>query len=64
MQSVTADAGTSEGTTWYSRMSARVTLPSGVSSAARLIPASLNAWSVGAKTVNGPGPSRVASKSA
>ena len=37
-------------------MSLRVCLPSGVSSAARSIPASANAWSVGAKTVNGPGP--------
>ena len=45
-------------------MSVKVALPSGVLSAARSIPASTNAWSVGANTVNGPSPSRVGSNSA
>ncbi len=45
-------------------MSDRVALPSGVSSAAKSIPASANAWSVGAKTVKGPSPCSVVSNSA
>ena len=39
-------------------------LPSGVSSEAKSIPASVNAWSVGAKTVNGPVPWSVSNSSA
>ena len=38
--------------------------PSAVFKSAKFIPASENAWSVGAKTVNGPGPCSVESKSA
>ena len=44
----------SPGTTWYSKMFARVSFPSGVSSAAKSIPAAANASSVGANSVNGP----------
>ena len=62
--SVTADDGTAPATTWYSRMSVRVALPSSLSSAARSIPAAAKASSVGANTVNGPSPCRVASSSA
>ena len=64
MQSVMLVDGTSSETTWYSSISCRVALPCGLSSAARSIPASANAWSVGANTVNGPGPSKVESRSA
>ena len=64
MQSVTAEAGTSPLTTWYSRISVSAAFPSGVSRAARSMPASANAWSVGAKTVNGPVPCRVSNSSA
>ena len=45
-------------------MSDSAALPSGVSSEARSIPASANAWSVGANRVNGPSPCRVVSNSA
>ena len=45
-------------------MSDRAAFPSTVSKAARSIPASVNAWSVGAKIVKGPGPCRVSSNSA
>ena len=45
-------------------MSARAALPSVVSRAAKSIPASVNAWSVGAKRVKGPAVCRVASRSA
>ena len=62
--SVTAEDGTEPAYTWYSRMSVRVALPSSLSRAARSIPAAANASSVGAKTVNGPSPWRVASSSA
>ena len=62
--SLNALEGTLEPTTWYRSMSSNVSLPSGVSSAARSIPASVNAWSVGAKTVNGPSPCRVVNSSA
>ena len=63
MPSVTADDGTAPDTTWYSRMSVRVALPSSLSSAARSIPG-MNASSVGAKTVNGPSPCNVVNSSA
>ena len=62
--SVTAEDGTEPAYTWYSRMSVRVALPSSLSSAARSIPAAAKASSVGANTVNGPSPCRVASSSA
>ena len=45
-------------------MSVSVSLPFSVSSAARSIPAAAKAASVGAKTVNGPAPCRVATRSA
>ncbi len=64
MHSVTLAAGTSALTTWYSRMSLKVALPSVVVKSARSMPASAKAWSVGAKTVKGPGPWRVAKSSA
>ena len=64
MPSVTADDGTAPDTTWYSRMSVSVALPSSLSSAARSIPAAANASSVGAKTVNGPSPCNVVNSSA
>ena len=64
MQSVTLAAGMFAPTTWYSRMSDKASLPSGVSRAARSMPASAKAWSVGAKTVNGPSPCRVSSSPA
>ena len=64
MHSVTAVEGTLPATTWYWRMLDRAALPSGVSREARSISASMNAWSVGAKTVNGPVPWRVSSNSA
>ena len=41
--SVTALDGTSPETTWYSKISDNVALPSGVSRAARSMPASMNA---------------------
>ena len=63
-QFTTAEDGTSEDTTWYSKISLRAIFPSGVSSAAKSIPASAKAWSVGANTVNGPGPCRVSRSSA
>ena len=50
--------------TWCSKISARIDLFSGESNVAKSIPASANAWSVGAKTVNGPSPCRVVSNSA
>ena len=62
--SVTADDGTLPAMTWYRRISVSAALPSGVSRAARSIPASANAWSVGAKSVNGPVPWSVSSNSA
>ena len=43
IHSVTFAAGTSPETTWYRRMSERVAFPSGVSSAAKSIPASMKA---------------------
>ena len=64
MPSVTADAGTEPETTWYSRISVSVALPSTVSNAARSIPAAANASSVGANTVNGPVPWSVSTSSA
>ena len=63
-QSVTADEGTSPSTTWYSRILVKSSLPSGVSNAFKSISASVNAWSVGAKTVNGPFPCNVERRSA
>ena len=45
-------------------MSESVAFPSGVSRESRSMPASMNAWSVGANTVNGPGPCNVESSSA
>ena len=45
-------------------MSVSVALPSSVSREAKSIPASAKAASVGAKTVNGPAPCRVATSSA
>ena len=64
MPSVTSAAATDPEYTWYSRMSVKAALPSSLSSAARSIPAAVNASSVGAKTVNGPSPWRVVSSSA
>ena len=43
-------------------MSLNVATPSGVSRDARSMPASMKAWSVGAKTVNGPSPCNVVSR--
>ena len=64
MHSVTALDGTSPKTTWYNRMSERAAFPSTVSSEARSMPASAKAWSVGAKSVNGPSPCNVSNNSA
>ena len=60
--SVRSDDTTVPDTTWYVRMSTSVAFSSSVSNVARSIPASVNAWSVGAKTVNGPVPCRVATR--
>ena len=62
--SVTSVDATEPTYTWYVRMSVSVALPSSLSSAAKSIPASVKAWSVGANTVNGPSPSSVATNSA
>ena len=62
--SVTALDSTEPTNTWYVRISVSVAFSSSVLKSARLIPASVNAWSVGAKTVNGPSPSRVDTRSA
>ena len=62
--SLSALDATSPETTWYSRILASAALPSGVSIDARSMPASVNAWSVGANTVKGPGPCSVSSNSA
>ena len=45
-------------------MSASAAISSVVSNVERSIPASVKAWSVGAKTVNGPVPCRVVTRSA
>ena len=62
--SVTAEDGTSPDTTWYSKISVSRALPSSLLRAARSIPASAKASSVGAKTVYGPSPCRVVTSSA
>ena len=49
-------------TTWYVRMSASAAISSSELKFERSTPAALNASSVGAKTVNGPAPSSVATK--
>ena len=45
-------------------MSANVAISSSVVNESKSIPASVNAWSVGANTVNGPSPCSVETKSA
>ena len=64
MPSVNEEELTEPTTTWYVSMSTSVALPASVSREARSIPASAKAASVGAKTVNGPAPCRVATSSA
>ena len=61
--SVTALDGTEPDTTWWRSISDKVAFSSGVSKSFRSIPALANAWSVGAKTVNGPVPCNVVTKS-
>ena len=64
MQLDTLAAGTAPAITWDSRMSVSCALPSTVSRAVRSMPASMKAWSVGAKRVKGPLPCSVSSRSA
>ena len=64
MPSESALEGTEPATTWWSRMAVRVAFSSGVSKVLKSMPASAKAVSVGAKTVNGPAPCKVVTKSA